>query len=170
MYKLLPLIFFLLVITTTSAQDLNNSTITKTALINYIEQAKQDGKVAENPIVVLDEKLILDVASLKKDQTFYKELRIINKGNKGMVEIYGDKAINGVIMLESLPKNPEGQKSEIPESDIVILLNKKEITKEQLEKIDPNLVQEVHVIKTKEEIAKHTDKTCDAVLLIRLKY
>ena len=92
------------------AQKPINSTITKADLIKFIEQAKEEGKVNEDLIIVLDEQRFVGIDSIKADEKFFAEIRIIKKGNKEMNQIYGDKAENGIIMIQSPPRTPEERK------------------------------------------------------------
>ena len=108
--KTKKLIFFLIFIFTISfnyAQEASLKEITKTELINFIEQAKKDGKISDNPIIILDKKIVPDINGLKNDQKFFRNISIIEKGNNKMIETYGKNAINGILMIESAPKNTQ---------------------------------------------------------------
>ncbi len=163
------LLLLILSISKNYAQKPINSTITKADLVNFIEQAKEEGKVNEDLIIVLDEQRVVDIDSIKANEKFFAEISIIRKGNKEMNQIYGDKAENGIIMIQSPLRTPEGDRIEIDEQKVIYLLGKKEIEKNDLQKIHPDKVEKIEVIKSREKIAKITDKECDGIVIIHLK-
>jgi len=143
--------------------------ITKNDLIELIEKAKKEGKINDNSILVLDEELILNINEITDDQKFFGEISIINKGNKGMVQIYGENAINGIIMIQSPPETPEGSDIEISRGIVLFFIGEKEVSENELKKLSPDSIQNVQVIKSKDEIKKYTDKECDGIVIIKLK-
>ncbi|WP_299158348.1 hypothetical protein [uncultured Tenacibaculum sp.] len=143
--------------------------ITKNDLIELIQKAKNEGKINDNSLLVLDEEIILNVNEITDNQKFFGEIRIINKGNKGMVQIYGEKAINGIIMIQSPPKTPKESDIEISRGIVLFFINEKEVSENELKKLSPDSIQNVQVIKSKDEIKKHTDKECDGIIIIKLK-
>ncbi|WP_282124766.1 hypothetical protein [Algibacter mikhailovii] len=143
--------------------------ITKNDLIELIEKAKKEGKINDNALLILDEEIILNVNEITNDQKFFGEISIINKGNKGMIQIYGEKAINGIIMIQSPPKTPEGSDIEISQGTVLFFIGEREVSENELQKLSPDSIQNVQVIKSKEEIKKHTDKECDGIVIIKLK-
>ena len=88
--------------------------------------------------------------------------------NPQMVDIYGKQSLNGVLLIETKPFEEKAVKT-ISESKVLILLNGKKITETELEKINPDEVESVNVIKDKEEIAKYTSDQYDGILIIKLK-
>ena len=51
----------------------------------------------------------------------------------------------------------------------LFILGEKEIEKSDLQKIHPDKVEKVEVIKNRDRIAKITDKECDGMVIIHLK-
>ncbi|MBR9847011.1 MAG: hypothetical protein GYB35_13300 [Algicola sp.] len=143
--------------------------ITKNDLIELIEKLKKEGKINDNSLLVLDEEIILNVNEIQDDQKFFGEISIINKGNKGMTQIYGEKAINGIIMIQSPLKTPEGSDIEISRGTVLFFIGEKEVSENELKKLSPDSIENVQVIKSKEEIKKHTNKECDGIVIIKLK-
>ena len=88
--------------------------------------------------------------------------------NTEMTEIYGEQSLNGVLLIETKPFQERAVKS-ISDSKVLYLLNGKIITQVELEKINPNKIESVDVIKDKKEIAKYTTDEYDGVVLVKLK-
>ena len=169
MRKLILFLILIFKISTNYSQESKKSTITKTELIKFIEQAKKENKVSKNPIIVLDEQTVIELDSIKDNQKFYGLISIIKKGNKGMNQVYGENAENGIIMIQTPPKTPEGEDIQTSESKVLYFLGKKEISKKDLEMINPDSIKNVQVIKGKEKISEITDKDCDGIVIINLK-
>lgn len=169
MRKLILLLILIFTMSNNYSQESTNSTITKTELIKFIDQAKEENKVSENPLIVLDEQTVIELDSIKPNDKFYGQISIIRKGNKGMNQIYGENAENGIIMIQTPPKTPEGNDIEIVKSEILYFLGENEISKKDLQNINPDEIENVEVIKGKDEIAKITNKECDGIVIINLK-
>lgn len=169
MKKLILLLISIFTISINYSQESSLPQITKTELIDFITQAKKDGKITDKSIVVLDEEIILDVEELNNNQKFFGQISIIEKGNKEMTEIYGKNAINGIIMIQSTPKNPEDQDIEISDGIVLFFIAEKEVSEKELQKLLPDSIQNIQVIKSKKEIAKYTNKECDGIVIINLK-
>ena len=168
MKKLIILLIFIFTISTNYSQESNLQEITKAELINFIKKAKKDGKIANNPLVVIDEEIILDIDGLNNNQKFYGEISIVEKGNKEMIQIYGNGAINGIIMIKSTSENPQDQGIEISDGLVIFFIGNKEVTEKDLQKLNPDSILNVQVIKSKKEIEKYTDKICDGIVIINL--
>jgi hypothetical protein len=147
--------------------DLNDD---KTMLANFIKQSIAAKKLKENPVIVVNEKV------LKDDEldtlNFYKsdilDMSLITKNMPAMTEIYGEQALNGVVLIEVKPLESCATKT-ISDSKVLFLLNDKPITEEAVKRIDPNSIESVTVIKNKEAIAKYTTEQFDGVVIIELK-
>ncbi len=64
---------------------------------------------------------------------------------------------------------PERAVNSISESKVLFLLNEKPITQAELEKINPDKIESVKVIKNKKEIAEYTSDEYDGVIIIEMK-
>ena len=106
MKKLILFLIFIFTISFSYSQESNFEELTKTELINLIKKAQKDGKISDNPVIIVDKEIILDVEQLNNDQKFFGKIKIIEKGNIRMIKTYGKNAVNGIIMIESIPKNP----------------------------------------------------------------
>ena len=154
------------------AQDylLADENSAKNMIADIIKISIAEKKLKKNPVIVVNERV------LKNDQldrfNFYKsdilEFSLIAMDNTEMTEIYGEQSLNGVLLIETKPFQERAVKS-ISDSKVLYLLNGKIITQVELEKINPNKIESVDVIKDKKEIAKYTTDEYDGVVLIKLK-
>lgn len=142
----------------------------KNMIADFIEKSIAEKKLKKNPVIVVNERVLKD-GELDK-LNFYKsdiiEFNIIAMDNPQMEGIYGKQSLNGVLLIETKPFQERASKS-ISDSKVFILLNEKPITEAELEKINPNEVESVNVVKDKNEISKYTSDKVDGVLIITMK-
>lgn len=155
-FLFLALIF---AISSGKAQERELQEITKLELLTFIEEAKKAGKITEDPLVVINEETILELKEIGEDRKFFGEVVIINKGNQKMAELYGERAVNGIILIGS-------GYNKIKEEKILFFIGKKEVSRNFLQRIYTDSIKSVTVIKNKEEIARFTDKECDGIVII----
>jgi hypothetical protein len=151
----------------------------KKFLINTIKESKSKREIASNkPIIVLDgkplrynhelkeEKLHLQKSDIKKIDVLKKEVGI---------SLYGDFAEGGVLILTTNKdvKNNEKQddnKSTYHESNILFLVDGKEVTKEFADSLIPDDIESVEVIKGKEASKEiYPDKNYDGIIHVKMK-
>ena len=166
MTKVIFLIALITAVFTGNAQVKVLPDITKSQLVEFIEDATKEGKLSEGFLIILDEITSIDLEEMREDERFFGKILIIKKGNEKITEIYGAQAINGVVMLESVPKTPEGEEVRVANKKVLYFLKGKEVSQEYLQKINPDSVKSVRVINSKEEIARYTDKECDGIIVI----
>ena len=166
MKKIILLVALISAVWTGSAQEKLFPEITKSQLTDFIAKAKKEGKISEEAIIVLDEKNLIDLEEIKEDQKFFGNILLIQKGNDKMTEIYGQKAKNGIIMIQSIPKTPDGKDIPNSEKKVLYFVGGKEVSEKYLQRINQDSVKSVRVIKMKEEIARYTDKECDGIIVI----
>ena len=142
----------------------------KTMIADFIEKSIAEKKLKKNPVIVVNERVLKDNELDKLN--FYKsdilEFSLIAMDNPQMVDIYGEQSLNGVLLIETKPFQEKAAKS-ISDSNVLFLLNDKPITQAELEKINPDTIESVDVIKDKKEIAKYTTDEYDGVIIIKLK-
>jgi hypothetical protein len=142
----------------------------KTMIADFIEKSIAEKKLKKNPVIVVNERVLKDNELDKLN--FYKsdilEFSLVAMDNSQMVDIYGEQSLNGVLLIETKPFQEKSAKS-ISDSKVLFLLNGKQINQEDLEKINPDKIESVEVIKDKEEIAKYTTDNYDGVVKINLK-
>lgn len=142
----------------------------KTMIADFITKTIDEKKFKKNPVIVVNERVLEDD---ELDQfKFYKsdiiEFSVIEKDNHQMVDIYGEKSLNGVLLIETKPFQEKAVKS-ISESKVLFLLERKPINENELKKLNPDKIESIEVIKNKEEIAKYTPENYDGVIKINLK-
>lgn len=175
MKKLILLLILTLISATIYSQGMGKNSINKTELIDLIEQAKKENKVSQDAIIVLDESTVIDLEDIEDDQEFFAFVRIINKGNKEMNEVYGENAENGIFMIQTYEEisyvDPtfKGNGVSYHKAGVVFFLDGKEIAEEELKNINVDSIDKVEVIKNKDLIAEITDKECDGIVKIMLK-
>jgi len=54
-------------------------------------------------------------------------------------------------------------------TEILYFIDKKEVSKDFLDRINPTNIQSVNVVKTAEEILRHTNKKVAGIIIIKLK-
>lgn len=146
------------------SQNFEKTSITKKDLIEFIAQSRKEGKINKDPVIVLDEKIISNLKEINPKQKFLSELKLINMGNKEIVQIYGAKAINGVVFIQSNTQYNTSKQG----GDVLFFIGEKEISENDLKKIDPNSIKEISVFKSKDEIKKYTDKVCAGIVVVTL--
>lgn len=142
----------------------------KTMIADFITKSIAENKLKKNPVIVLNDRVLEDD---ELDQfKFYKsdiiEFSVIEKDNHQMIDIYGEKSLNGVLLIETKPLQEKSTKS-ISESKVLFLLEGKPINENELKKLNPDKIESIEVIKNKEEIVKYTSENYDGVVKINLK-
>lgn len=80
---------------------------------------------------------------------------------------YGDKGKNGVVIISSdeIAINIKGESLETP----IFMLDGKEISKEEMEKINPDAIESIDVLKGENATKKYGEKGANGVIEIKLK-
>ena len=142
----------------------------KSMIADFIQKSIVEKKFKKNPVIVVNERVLKD--DELDNLNFYKsdilEISIIAMDNPQMAEIYGKQSLNGVLLIETKPFQEKAVKT-ISDSKVLFLLNDKPINQAELEKINPDKIESVDVIKDKKEIAKYTTDEYDGVVIIKLK-
>ena len=139
-------------------------------LAEFIKKSIAEKKLKENPVIVVNERVLKETELNKLN--FYKSeivgISIMAMDNAQMVDFYGKQSLNGVILIETKPFQERAAKT-ISDSKVLYLLNDKPITQAELEKINPDKIKSVDVIKNKKEILKYTSEKIDGVVIIKMK-
>lgn len=143
----------------------------KRFLVTTIKESIKTGEVKKKPIIVIDGKPYRYDFELKNDRLQISKRDIENieilKNNVG-IRIYGEFAKDGVLIVTTKIYNNNDPKS-LNNSNVLILLENKEINKSEMEKIKPDDISSIDVIKDKEKIKLFTSKDYDGVIIIHLK-
>ncbi len=142
----------------------------KKKLIEFISQMRKQDKIQYDPVIVINEKVIKDseLKQIKIKGSEVQKISLIEKGNSGMTAIYGEQAINGVVLIETPPADYKPT-SKFGDSNLVIFVDGKEVRRSILKYISSEEIESINVIKDKKAVKKYTSKDCDGVVLIILK-
>ena len=142
----------------------------KKSLADFIHTAIEGNILNQNPVVIVNERVL--EKEEWADLSFYKpdilDMSFMVKDNPEMVEIYGNQGINGVLLIETKPVQERAART-VSQSKVLFLLDNKPIEQDDLEKINPDDVQTITVIKNESEIAKYTSDEYDGVIIIEMK-
>lgn len=167
---------FLTLNTFSQTNLLSDKSADKNRIKDFIQTSIKEQKISENPVIVLDEKVIsandLNTFSLSDEEIV--SISIVSKEQAILDVLYGEQSKNGVIMIvtKQYQKTLDELASKENENDyenVLYLLDGKKITKKELSKIETNKIKSVNVIKKPSEIAKYTADSYDGVIVINLK-
>ena len=152
-------------------KDENNKD--KKFLINKIKEAKSNGQISsEHPIIVVDGVPYRYNVELKKSKLNLSKSDIqkidILKKNVG-IALYGDIASDGVLIVYKKQKTFLENNDSLADKNVLIFVDGKKISLKDLEKINPNDINTITVIKNKEDMQKYTSKEYDGVIIIEMK-
>lgn len=145
-------------------------------LIRQIKEAKTNGELTSNkPIIVVDGKPNRYNFELKENKLdLYKsdiEKIDVLKNDVG-IRIYGEFAKEGVMLIttKSLDKEVETSLTSLVKNrNVLIFLDGNEATDEDLQKVDPNNVDTVEVLKKEAAKKLFPDKDLDDLIYIKTK-
>lgn len=140
-------------------------------LINTIKESSATGEINRKPIIVVDGKPYrydyeLKSGGLQLSKNDVQKLEIVKK-EIGM-QIYGDQAKDGVILLTTKSGSNTGGKS-YNDSKVLIFLEDKVISQSEMETINPDTIDSIEIIKDKETVKQYTSEDYDGVIVIHLK-
>ena len=102
-------LFILLAIFSICTKSYSQEEPEKNYITKIISDFKKQEKISENPVIVINETIIdnkkIDSLKLTKDDII--SLRIFEKGQNSLIEIYGKNSQNGIIFIERKPLNKE---------------------------------------------------------------
>ena len=119
----------------------------------------------EEPLIIVDKKEMSkdDFAKLPPEEITH--IYVLKPESQAAIEVYGEKGKNGVI--EVTTKNATTASTHDP----LIIVDKKEVTKEEYEKINPQEIDHIDVLKPESKAAKelYGDKGKNGVIVITTK-
>ncbi len=139
-------------------------------LQELIVNLKKEKKINKSPVIVINEKVIGEnqLENLNIYNSDIISISVVEKNNEEMTQIYGEKSINGVLLIETKPWQEKAIRS-ISESKALLLVDGKETPFEKMETIKPNDIETITVIKDKKGILKYTTENYDGVIIIVMK-
>lgn len=142
----------------------------KNELKEFISKLINEGKIEKNPVILLNEKALTqnELKNLKILSSDISKMSVIKKGNTQMIAIYGENSLNGIVMIETKPKELRYHNSS-SKSKILYIVDGKIISEGKLKKLDRNKIESLTVIKDKKKVSKYTKKKYDGVILIVMK-
>ena len=158
----------LLTVTFSYAQEnkASEGTHVSKMILNLIEE----GTLSEGAVIVIN-KNVYDAKSLKESKLQKSDIiafTVLEKNSDKLVKIYGEKALNGVLFIET--KLLDDSTFKIPSSDTVLyIVDGKQVTKKYLDTINPNRIEAINIYKGKKEVAEYTSKEYEGVIVITLK-
>lgn len=148
------------------------NTVPDTYLPDYIAGMVKEGKITDQPLIVIDEFRILYDESHRAGLTVSEKdiysISSIEKDNAKAIEDYGDRAKGGVILITTKGGKELADKP-ASEQRILFLEGKRKLSKKQVEKISPNDIETITVFKGREAVKKYTRKAYDGVIIIKMK-
>jgi len=143
----------------------------KRFLVAAIDKAAKTGETSRKPLIVVDGIPYRYNKELKKErlQLEKKDIKQIDIIKKDVaIKIYGDEAQSGLVLITAKTSPAKDSKS-MDESKVLFLLEDKEISKSEMEKIDPTDIESIDVIKNKEKVKQYTSDEYDGVVIIHMK-
>jgi hypothetical protein len=141
-------------------------------IAQYISEIESQDKISNSPLIVIDG-FAIDYADYKEEshhlsKSNIKQIDFLSKDSKTAINIYGERARGGVLLITTKNIQEKSAKT-IDDSKVLFLLGDKQITQEELEKLDPNDIESIDVIKNTDDIKKYTKEDYDGVVIINMK-
>lgn len=143
----------------------------KRFLIDAIKEASKTGEMSQKPMIVIDGIPYRYDKELKNKrlQLTKNDIKQIDKVKKDVgIKIYGDAAKEGLLLITTKSNFNKDSKS-IDKSKVLILLEDREISKNEMDNINPNDIESIDVIKDKEKVKQYTTENYDGVVIIHMK-
>ena len=170
MYKLLTLVILLSGCVSNRYLLTDNGKDSK-FLIEKIKDAKKIGDISKKPIIVVDGIPHRFDKELKENrlQLAKKDIKQVDVLKKDVgLKIYGEAGEGGVILITTKASAKQGSEP-IVSTKVLILLEDKEISKSEMDKINPNDIESIDVIKDSEKVKQYTTGDYDGVVIIHMK-
>lgn len=173
---ILVVLVFLTFNTLSQSNLISDKSGNKTRILDFIKISIKEQKISQNPVIVLDEKVISanELSTFSFSDEEIVSISVVSKEPTILNILYGEQSKNGVIMIvtKQFQKTLDelGTKEKENElENVLYLLNGKKITKKELSKIETSKIKSINVIKKPSEIAKYTSDSYNGVIIIDLK-
>ena len=173
---ILVVLVFLTFNTLSQSNLISDKSGNKTRILDFIKISIKEKKISQNPVIVLDEKVIsaneLNTFSFSDEEVV--SISVVSKEPTILNILYGEQSKNGVIMIvtKQFQKTLDElgtKEKENEHENVLYLLDGKKITKKELSKIETYKIKSINVIKKPSEIAKYTADSYNGVIIIDLK-
>ena len=140
-------------------------------IYKIISDLEKENKVTDNPVIVINEIVYKERSwdTLSFSKFDIESISIIHKNQKDLVEVYGEQSINGVILIEAKPFDQKIKEEYEGDSNVLFIINGKEISNSKAKKINHDSIAQIQVIKNKDSIIKYTSKEVQGIIKITLK-
>ncbi|MFZ4544729.1 MAG: hypothetical protein ACOYOA_11805 [Saprospiraceae bacterium] len=133
-------------------------------LIERISALEKEGKVKQHPLLVIDGK-VYDYKTLKEQpitlsKADIKQIDCLPKDGEGATNIYGESGKKGVLLITTAKSD---------DIKILFFIGDWRISQEEAEKINPNDIEFINVIKDKDKVRAYTTEDYDGVVIITMK-
>jgi hypothetical protein len=133
-------------------------------LIECIRALEKEGKVKQHPLLVIDGK-VYDYKTLKQQpialsKADIKQIDCLPKDGEGATNIYGESGKKGVLLITTAKSD---------DIKILFFIGDRRISQEEAEKINPNDIEFINVIKDKDKVRAYTTEDYDGVVIITMK-
>jgi len=165
---------------TSNRYVLSDSNSDKDFLKEQIKKFKKTEGISNKPILVIDGKPYrydyeLKEKSLEISKSDIKEISILKR--EPAIKIYGDFAKGGVLLItlnksseKKLDKEMEASLSDLVKNGkVIFFVNGIETSMEDIQKIDPNTVDELTVVKGESTKELFPDRDLDGIIYIKTK-
>lgn len=120
----------------------------------------------KEPLILLDGKESSKAKIIQLNEGSIQSISTIKGGEKA-IELYGNKATNGVVLIKTGTKTTRPFVKKLDAN--LYIVNGKEVKKEEFEKIEPQNIKGINVLKDKKAIEKYGEKGKNGVLEVTLK-
>jgi hypothetical protein len=148
----------------------------KDSLDSYISEFEKQEKITNSPLLVIDG-FAIDYSDYKKKnqpllKSEIKQIDYLSKDSEGAINIYGERGKNGVLLImtyKSQENLQENTSKSLADSKVLFLIGSRQISQEELQKIDPKDIISIDVIKDKDSIKNYTSEDYDGIVIITMK-
>ena len=155
---------------------LSDNNQNKKYLVNYIHELNKEGKVSGAPLLMIDDSVV-GVESLKANRLLFSsadiaQIDFLPKNSEKAMNIYGEKAKNGVITVLTKKYQASLQKKTIqpqPGDKILYVVDGLKTTLETVRKLDKNSIESIDVLNGKDNVSAYSSGDYSQVVLIKLK-
>jgi hypothetical protein len=140
-------------------------------LSEFIAELAAMDEISKHPMLVIDGKPKRWDVELKTEKLTLQREQIasVDRMDQDVAEqLYGEPAKAGVILIETKEKVYDDNMP-FDKAKVLYLLGGKEISLQELQKIDPNSIESISVIKGKENMKPYTTENYDGVVIIKTK-
>jgi hypothetical protein len=140
-------------------------------ILQYIGELERQEKLSDSPLIVIDG-LPLSLADYIANnrpmiKSEIKEIDYLKKESQVAIDVYGDGAKGGVILITTNGLNYRYKTTKTEtKNETLILYDNRQISLEEFDKLDPDNIEKLDVIEDKNEIKKISGKGYKKIIVI----